>query len=63
MKVDYDVQSDALYLRFADGKIEESEEVSPGVVLDFDAAGRIVGFEVLSASVKLAPGALPAAAE
>ena len=37
----YDKDADALYVRFADGKVEESEEVSPGVVIDFDDAGAI----------------------
>ncbi len=62
MKTHYDRDADALYVRFADGKIAESEEVSPGVVIDFDAEGRIVALEVLSASRHLAAGAIPAVA-
>jgi uncharacterized protein YuzE len=38
-----------LYVRFAETPIVESEEVSDGVVLDFDAEGRIVAIEVLEA--------------
>lgn len=63
MKTRYDADADALYVRFAEGKIDASEEVAPGVVLDFDAAGRIVALEVLAASKHLALGALPVAAE
>jgi len=37
MKTRYDPEVDALYVRFAEAKIVESEEVRPGVVLDFDA--------------------------
>ncbi len=56
--------ADALYVRFADTPVVESEEVSEGVMLDFDADGRIVAIEVLDASRHLTPGAkLPAAAE
>ena len=64
MKTIYDAESDALYVRFADAAIIESEEVAEGVVLDFDAEGRIVAIEVLDASKHLAAGAqLPTAAE
>ena len=45
MKVDKD--ADALYIRFDDAKIVESEEVSDGIILDFDADGRVVGCEML----------------
>ncbi|KAA5602897.1 DUF2283 domain-containing protein [Blastochloris sulfoviridis] len=63
MKTLYDKDTDALYVRFAEAKVVESEEVAPGVVLDFDKDGRIVALEVLSASRHLAAGALPIAAE
>lgn len=58
MKTHYDRDTDALYLRFADGRVVESEEVAPGVVLDFDEEGRIVALEVLAASRHLAAGAI-----
>ena len=38
MKLKVDGEADALYLRLDDSKIVESEEVSPGVVLDFNEA-------------------------
>ena len=64
MKTIYDPQTDALYVRFADAPVVESEEVSDGVVLDFDAEGRIVASELLEARKHLAAGAkLPTAAE
>ena len=64
MKTTYDPEADALYVRFAKAKVVESEEVSPGVVIDFDTEGRIVGVEVLDARRHLAAGAeLPTAAE
>ncbi len=64
MKTTYDPKIDALYVRFADSPVVESEEVSNGVVLDFDADGRIVAFEFLEASKHLSAGAkLPTAAE
>lgn len=64
MKTTYDPEADALYVRFAEAAIVESEEVSDGVVLDFDVEGRIVAIEVLDARKHLAEGAqLPTAAE
>ena len=39
----YDPQADAVYLALADGRPHEGAEVATGVVLDFDADGRVVG--------------------
>lgn len=50
MKLKIDEKSDALYLRLDDSKIIESEEVSPGMVLDFDERGQVVGIEMLNLS-------------
>lgn len=50
MKLHVDKEADALYLRLDDSKIMESEEVSPGVVLDFDAHDQVVGVEILHLS-------------
>ena len=46
MKVHLDEQADALYLRLDESPIVDSEEVQPGIVLDFDAAGQVVGVEI-----------------
>lgn len=43
----YDRQADALYLRFDDSRIVESEELRPGVVFDYDEQNRIVAIEIL----------------
>jgi len=58
MKTAYDPDTDALYVRFADAPIVESEEVSKGLILDFDAEGKIVAFEFLDARKNLAAGAI-----
>ena len=47
MKVHYDEKADAIYLRLDESKIVESEEVRPGVVLDFDDKDQVVGIEIL----------------
>ena len=46
MKLHIDQEADALYLRLDDSKIIESEEVSPGVVLDFNEDNQVVGIEL-----------------
>ena len=47
MKMRYDQKTDALYLSLDDSKILESEEVQPGIVLDFNADKQVVGVEIL----------------
>ncbi len=47
MKMHYDEKTDALYLRLDDSKIIESEEVQPGIVLDFNKEKQVVGVEIL----------------
>lgn len=55
MKLKIDKESDALYFRLDDDEIVESEEVQPGIILDFDKDGRVIGIEILSLSTRFAP--------
>ncbi|MDD9948769.1 MAG: DUF2283 domain-containing protein [Gemmatimonadota bacterium] len=50
MKLHVDKEADALYLRLDDSAIVESEEVSPGVVLDYNESNEVVGVELLQLS-------------
>ncbi len=50
MRITVDKESDALYFRLDEKKIVESEEVRPGVILDFDENDQVVGVEFLSIS-------------
>jgi uncharacterized protein YuzE len=47
MRVKVDRESDALYFRLCEEQIEESEEIAPGIILDYDKAGNVVGIEIL----------------
>ncbi len=47
MRVLFDEKADAVYLRFDESKIVESEEVHPGIILDFNERNEVVGVEVL----------------
>jgi len=48
--IEYDTQSDTLQVYLSDAPIEESAELQPGLIVDYDAAGNIVGIELLDAS-------------
>jgi uncharacterized protein YuzE len=47
MRVKVDLESDALYFRMSEDAVEESEEVAPGIVVDYAEGGKVVGIEVL----------------
>jgi len=53
MKVKYDKDVDVLYIAFSKNKIAESDEDKPGIILDYDKSGAIVGIEILDASKKM----------
>ena len=55
MRLKVDKESDALYFRLDESAIVESEEVQPGVVLDFNAEGNVIGIEILNLSTRVAP--------
>ena len=50
MRVRVDHGADAVYLNLTDRAIKDSEEVADGIIVDYDAEGRIVGIEILDAS-------------
>ena len=54
MNTAYDSDADAFYARFApEGTcVGETREVAPGVVIDLDSAGHLVGIEVLSVTAR-----------
>lgn len=55
MKLKVDQENDAVYFRLDDTAIIESEEVQPGVILDYDVQGRVVGVEILGIMERVAP--------
>lgn len=55
MRLKVDKESDALYLRLDETAVTDSEEVQPGVILDYDAADNVVGVEILNLSKRVAP--------
>ncbi len=53
MKVTYDPEVDVLRILLRNAPIEESDEEKPGVILDYDKDGNIVGLEILDASQRM----------
>lgn len=53
MKVTYDPEVDVLRILFNNEPIEESDTAKPGVVLDYDKDGNVVGMEILNASKRI----------
>ena len=50
MRVHYDAETDSLYISLSENVSADSREVAPGVVLDFDADGHLVGIDIDRAS-------------
>lgn len=52
MRLKVDKENDALYFRLDESAIIESEEVEPGVILDFSENGMVVGIEILNLTTR-----------
>ncbi len=48
MYITYDKENDVLYIKYKEGKIMESEEISEGIIVDYDEKGEIIGIEILN---------------
>jgi len=55
MRLKIDKENDALYFRLDESAIVESEEVQPGVILDFNADNQVVGIEILGLTDRVTP--------
>lgn len=53
MQVEYDAKADIFRILLNDAPIDESDEAEPGVIVDYDAEGNVVGVEVLDASKRI----------
>ena len=54
MKTTYDAANDGLTVRFTDVAVHSSDEVKPGIALDLDGEGRLVGITLRKAKDILA---------
>ncbi len=53
MRIKVDLESDALYFRISEDAIEESEEINNGLIVDYDANGKVIGIEILNVKNKV----------
>ena len=53
MKVKYDQEVDVLTIQFSKAPVDESDQDKPGVILDYDKDGNVVGLEILNASKRI----------
>ena len=53
MRMRYSQEADAIYIRFKENKIVNSDEISDGVIVDYDENGNVVGIEILWVSEKV----------
>ena len=53
MKITYDPEVDVLRIIFSSAPIEESDAEKPGIILDYDKGGNVVGLEILDASKRM----------
>jgi uncharacterized protein YuzE len=53
MKLTIDKDADALYLELDDSPAADSEEISPGVILDYNSDGKVTGIEMLYLSKRV----------
>lgn len=59
VKLEYDPEVDAAYLTLKAGRVVESEEVKPGLILDFDKDDHVLGVEILRFSRRFKPSPRP----
>jgi uncharacterized protein YuzE len=53
MNIKYDSKEDAVYVEFAKGKYDHSRKVTGSILVDEDRKGKVLGIEILDASVNM----------
>ena len=58
MRIEFDPEADALYVRFKDERPADNVDIQEGITADFDANKRLIGIEILNVSRRLPPDTL-----
>jgi len=53
MKLKYNKEVDIVYIQLSDQDVVESDEDKPGIIIDYDSNGNVVGMEILDASKRI----------
>lgn len=52
MRITYDPQADAMYIKLKEGQFARNEEIKEGVILDLGPKGELLGIEILEVSLR-----------
>lgn len=52
-KINYDKKSDVFYIILKNGREENHQEIAPGIFVELDKKGGLIGIEILNASKNL----------
>ena len=58
MKASHDPEANSIYVQFSDEDVDHTDEVRPGIIVDYDARGHVIGIEMLDAKTLLSEAAL-----
>ena len=58
MKIEYDKEVDALYIRIQEKMVAHTKEIEEGINLDLDADGRVIGIEIIGVHACLAKNSI-----
>ena len=47
MKIRYDPEADALYIKFREAKVDHTKELDGSTIVDYDKSGQVIGIEIL----------------
>lgn len=50
MKIEYDREVDALYIRIQEKKVSRTKEIEEGINIDLDEEGKVIGLEIIGAT-------------
>ena len=53
MKSIYDPEKDILQITLREAVVEETTQIAPSLILDYDEDGRVIGLEIRKASLKV----------
>ena len=53
MIIKYNKEVDIVYIQLSDRDVVESDEDKPGIIIDYDSNGKVVGMEILDASKRI----------
>ena len=53
MRMHYSQAADAIYIRLKEDRIQNTDEVTPDIIMDYDDKGNVIGIEILAASEKV----------